>query len=155
MINLFKCCEETLWANLKATLLIPGVFSRTQTVIDFKVCNLCNVQKSCFAIRYFWSVSVGILLVFYQPIPKKNSVGTFWYCKFGRNLFFTQKGGIGPFLMHPSPLFEEHRSSRQIVQKWISRQISARQKTESVRWSVLRLNIDSTTGQRQGDRETG
>ncbi len=42
--------------------------------------------------------------------------------------FSLKRGALAPFLMHPSPLFEEHRSSRQIVQKRSSRQISARQK---------------------------
>ncbi len=43
--------------------------------------------------------------------------------------FSLKRGALVPFLMHPSPLFEEHRSSRQIVHKRSSRQISARQKT--------------------------
>jgi hypothetical protein len=84
-----------------------------------------------------WSVSVGIFLIFYQPIPKKNLVGTFQYCKFDGNLLFTQKGALAPFLMHLSQLFEECRSSHQIVRKRSSRQISARQKNKSVCWSVL------------------
>ena len=37
--------------------------------------NLSHV--SCISIRYFGSVSVGIFLVFYQPIPKENSVRIF------------------------------------------------------------------------------
>ncbi len=39
---------------------------------------------------------VGIgwyFLGIYQPIPKENLVGTFWYCKFGRNPIFAVKRG--------------------------------------------------------------
>jgi hypothetical protein len=44
--------------------------------------------------------------------------------------FSLKRGASAPCLMHPSPLFEEHRSSRQIVHKRSSCQISARQKNK-------------------------
>jgi hypothetical protein len=36
-------------------------------------------------IRYFWSASVSIFLVFTMPLPKENLVGTLQYQKFGRS----------------------------------------------------------------------
>jgi hypothetical protein len=45
--------------------------------------------------------------------------------------FSLKRGASALFLMHHSPLFEEYRNSRRIVQKQSSRQISAGQKNVS------------------------
>ena len=42
----------------------------------------------------FWLVLVGISRYFYQPIPKGNSVGTFWYQTIGRSLIIHIKTGF-------------------------------------------------------------
>ena len=65
-------------------------------------------ELELFPGRYFQSVSVGIFLVFYQPIPKENWVGTFRYPK---------KGGSGPLFVHFAPLLRKKRNSRGIFQK--------------------------------------
>jgi hypothetical protein len=57
-------------------------------------------ELELFPGRYFQSVSVGIFLVFYQPIPKENWVGTFRYPK---------KGGSGPLFVHFAPLLRKKK----------------------------------------------
>ena len=46
------------------------------------------------SVRYFCSVSVGIFSVFYQPIPKENSVRIFWYYVFGGNIPIDDPMGV-------------------------------------------------------------
>jgi hypothetical protein len=53
-------------------------------------------------------VSIGWYFLGILPTDtKENLVGTFRYCKFGGNLFFTQKGGIGPLFEVPAKLFKK------------------------------------------------
>jgi hypothetical protein len=62
-------------------------------------------------------VLVGIFLVFYQPIPKENLVGTFWYHKIGWSPFFPPKRGpLDPFGAL-SPPFEGKRVSADFFKK--------------------------------------
>jgi hypothetical protein len=55
-------------------------------------------------------------------------VGNFGIVYLAGTHFSLIRGVLAPFLMHPSPLFEEYRSSRQIVQKRSSRQIISQAK---------------------------
>jgi hypothetical protein len=79
-----------------------------------------------------------MFLVFYQPIPKKNLVGTFQYCKFGRNLFFTQRGGIGSLFDASQPPFLRNiEVPAKLFKKGVHPKSQLGKKMESVCWSVL------------------
>jgi hypothetical protein len=65
---------------------------------------------------------------FTNPDQRKTWLVHFGIVNLAETSFSLKRGALAPFLMHPSPFFEEHRSSRQIVHKRSSRQISARQK---------------------------
>ncbi len=62
--------------------------------------NAIDVQvaknESWVPIWFFQLVFGWYFLVFTEPIPKENSVSTFWYYYFGGNPFFPRKGGQGP-----------------------------------------------------------
>ncbi len=87
----------------------------------------CTIQQelqffqSWVPIWFFRLVFGWYFLVFTEPIPEENSVGTFRYYYFGGNPFFPQKEGHGPLFQGPSPHFEEKRVSRQTFKS--SRQI--------------------------------
>jgi hypothetical protein len=53
-------------------------------------------------------------------------VGNFGIVNLAGIPFSLKRGALAPFLMHPSPLFEEYRSSHQIVQKGVPAKSSAR-----------------------------
>jgi hypothetical protein len=61
-------------------------------------------------------VSVGIFSVFYQPMMKENSVGTFQYQKMAGAPFSLQKGGLWTPFGALSPSFEGKRVSRGFFQ---------------------------------------
>jgi hypothetical protein len=64
---------------------------------------------------------VGNFLVFYQPIPKENLVGTFWYHKIGGSPFFPPKRKLWTPFGALSPPFEGKRVSRGFFQKNVPR----------------------------------
>jgi hypothetical protein len=68
----------------------------------------------------------GIFLVFYQPIPKENLVGTFWYQKLAGAPFSLQKGGLWTPFGALRPPCEGKRVSRGFFQRKLFQKLQNR-----------------------------
>jgi hypothetical protein len=87
-------------AKISRVVLRFGMFGWYRLVLSWYFTNQYQ--------RKTWLVHFGIV----------NLAGTY---------FSLERGALAPFLMHPSPLFEEHRSSCQIFHKRSFRQTSQAQ----------------------------
>jgi hypothetical protein len=97
-LNLAIYCKSK-WYTLQKYLPMDSVLMIKKDcflrLIVFTIVNIMSTDEK-IPIWYFWSVFSWYFLVFTEPIPVENLVGTFQYYYFGRNPFFPQKGGHGP-----------------------------------------------------------
>jgi hypothetical protein len=90
----------------------------------------------------FWFGIGWYFPVFYQPIPKENLVGKFWYSTFGGNPFFPSKRGFCPLFDGPSPPFEGKISSHQIYKKEFPQNFTKWSSSQILQYKNTEPNID-------------